>query len=232
MEAPPVHEALGAEPGSLTSTPRAGSPLSPGRSRPVLKAKVTKLSKSPLGTSVACSSAGATTPDLKPRPAIRAKVLRNISQSPSNASVNSGILTPAPSNASSAVSGVVRPRRYIGESLSGAAAEKLIEKAAPMLAAAGISKSTADQIVLHRPSGPGVVLGEARTVAEIKEVFAAWDASIGERSLATMERELSLDEQHRLCIAHAATEVKMAKRTWTLKQREACEPRRSLTYRP
>ena len=56
------------------------------------------------------------------------------------------------------------------------------------------------------------------------EVFAAWDAAIGERTLAQLGADLSLPEQLRLSLAHAGVEIKMAKRAWKLKVRRMAFP--------
>ena len=56
------------------------------------------------------------------------------------------------------------------------------------------------------------------------EVFAAWDAAIGERTLAQLGDDLSLPEQLRLSLAHAGVEIKMAKRAWKLKVRRMAFP--------
>jgi len=57
------------------------------------------------------------------------------------------------------------------------------------------------------------------------EVFAAWDAAIGERTLAQLGDDLNLPEQLRLSLAHAGVEIKMAKRAWKLKVRRDGPPR-------
>ena len=56
------------------------------------------------------------------------------------------------------------------------------------------------------------------------EVFAAWDAAIGERTLAQLGEDLNLPEQLRLSLAHAGVEIKMAKRAWKLKVRRMALP--------
>jgi len=113
--------------------------------------------------------------------------------------------------------------------LSGAAAESLIAATRPLLEAAGTSATAVGSpVLLPRPSGTGVVLGTPAIVSEVQEILHAYDAVIGQKSLEQMKDDLTVPEQQRLCLAHAAVEIKQAKRAWMLKVREQREEREAL----